>query len=142
MNLVEDGGQETRELWASTSSSPGIGAGKPGIQVNIHVPERSNPGRAFIHGPGGRSPRRGRGGCGSKESGPTPKTAGPARDRGIPGRNAPRAPQVPGSAPAALIREPGAISTTCQPLVETDILIRETAGYIEDAQRLADEENP
>ena len=31
---------------------------------------------------------------------------------------------------------------TCQPLVETDILIRETAGYIEDAQRLADEENP
>ena len=31
---------------------------------------------------------------------------------------------------------------TCEPLVETESLIRETAGYIEDAQRLADGENP
>ena len=73
---------------------------------------------------------------------PGPEPILPARGRVIPGRNTPWAPELPGSAFAPLLREPGAISMTCQPLVETDILIRETAGYIEDAQRLADEENP
>ena len=76
----------------------------------------------------------------SPDPGPGPIV--PARNRAIPGQNTRWAPRVPGSALAALLREPGAISTTCQPLVGTDILIRETAGYIEDAQRLADEENP
>ena len=63
--------------------------------------------------------------------------AGSSPDETRPGH-----PELPGSAFAPLFREPGAISTTCQPLVETESLIREKGGYIEDAQRLADEENP
>ena len=85
--------------------------------------EQSNPGRAQAPGPNpgaGRLPvpavptapgtrRLWKQGVGTPDPGPGPIV--PARNRGRTGPNPPRAPELPGSAPDALLREPGAIST-------------------------------
>ena len=72
---------------------------------------------------------------------PGPEPILPARGRVIPGRNTPWAQVIGkhGKAPS-----PGTWGDfhDLQASGGDGILIRETAGYIEDAQRLADEENP